>query len=456
MYHQLPRRMQNLFLLLVSYTFYILWAWSFAVILCGVSLLNYLCGRLLQYERWRTRRLLIAGIVGNILLLALFKYVDVWHLKLAELLAVWGMPFSREMARVILPVGMSFYILQAISWLVDVYRQRIPSKTSLVDFMLYLSYFPKLTAGPIERPRQFLQMLRRPRLVDNQLLSRSVMLIVTGLFRKIVVADMLFKIVPESLFSHPDTFSAPQLLLGLFLYAFAIYSDFCGYTNIARGVSGMFGLELSVNFRQPFFATGIRDIWNRWHMTLSGWLRDYIYFPMGRYLLRKHRAMPDFLSLVIPTMLAMLLSGWWHGVQLHFIIWGVAMGVCIILEQVVAEFTPVVSNPVGRHIGRIFGRCYVLVVILVTLTLFNLPAVQAIHFWQTLCFESSWAWPYMRCLIILVPALLLDYIQYVNRDEFVLLKAPVWLRAFLFAIAVLAVFLAGQTDLGRAFLYQGF
>jgi len=189
----------------------------------------------------------------------------------------------------------------------------VPAEPDVVHFALYLAYFPKLLAGPIERARSFLPRLTAAGDVTNDVLARSATLIVIGIGRKLLIADPLFSRIPAEVTVDPLQYPAPRLLVWLVAYAFALYNDFAGYTDIVRGVSGLFGIELSRNFAAPFFSRNFTELWTRWHITLSSWLRDYIYFPLSRALVRRNPNATHFVTLFVPPMVTMLVSGLWHG-----------------------------------------------------------------------------------------------------------------------------------------------
>ena len=182
----------------------------------------------------------------------------------------------------LLPIGLAYYSLQNISYLIDIYRKQTVAATDFIDFALYLAYFPKLLSGPIERARTFLPKLAQPRHVDNKLLARSFTLIIVGLMRTLLIAGILLKMIFWDAFETPAKYTAPELIGWLLIYSLFLYNDFAGYTSIVRGVSGLFGLELSRNFSQPYFTRNLTEFWNSWHISLSHWLRDYIYFPLSR------------------------------------------------------------------------------------------------------------------------------------------------------------------------------
>jgi alginate O-acetyltransferase complex protein AlgI len=216
--------------------------------------------------------------------------------SLETLLERLGIPTQAGGLQILVPLGLSFYVLQTISYLVDVYRGQLKAERNWMNFALYLAYFPKIIAGPIERARSFLPKLAPARIVDNSMISRGVSLIFVGMVRKLLIADTLTAFILPDVFEVPAKYTPPELIGWLVIYAFALYNDFAGYTDIVRGISGLFGIELSSNFRVPYFSRNFTEFWSRWHITLSEWLRDYIYFPLSRALGRRNPGRRDLAS----------------------------------------------------------------------------------------------------------------------------------------------------------------
>ncbi len=327
-YALLTRRAQNLWLLAASYVFYASWGWQFAVTLAGLTLFNYLIGQRLVTAK-NTQLFLWIGIGFNASALILLKVlVGPYGDSLAQRLGL-----STVSMALLLPVGFSFYLLQAISYLVDLSRAPRLAATSLTDFALYLAYFPKLLSGPLERPTAFFAQLAQERRVDNATFGRAIGLILIGLLRKIAIADQLRAFQPTELFLQPAEFVFSEKLIGLLVFAFILYNDFAGYSAIARGVSLLFGIQLTVNFKQPFFANSFSDFWNRWHISLSAWLRDYIFFPARRSLVKAK--LPSGLTILIPPLVTMLISGLWHGSYLSMLFWGGLHGFYLVFQEFV-------------------------------------------------------------------------------------------------------------------------
>ena len=458
-YYLLPRRTQNIWLLLASYAFVITWDWRFAIALGVISTVNYLIALHVRINDQGRRLLLWAGIGFNVLALLFFRAAAFFLPQLETLFAKSGVPTQADGLQILIPLGLSYYVLQAISYLVDVYRGQLKAESDLVDFALYLAYFPKLIAGPIERARAFLPKLAQPRVVDNDVLTRSVMLIFVGLTRKLLIADMLSASFLSDVFESPAKYNPLELTLWLMIYAFALYNDFAGYTDIVRGVSGLFGIELSANFRTPYFSRNFTEFWKRWHITLSEWLRDYIYFPISRGLRRVHPGFQRVTSLVLPPMLTMLVSGLWHGLSLHMLIWGGLHGLYQIVERLSSLWRPVVppqNQPLWRQ-WIAMGIVFTFVILAWVPFRWELPA--AFELWGALLNWSDVAIRYRRLFFVmpfLLGSLLIDLLQYKAQEEFVFLKWPPLARAACMAVIILFVFIATAGDFEPPFIYQAF
>jgi alginate O-acetyltransferase complex protein AlgI len=458
-YYLLPRRPQNYWLLLVSYAFCVTWAWHFAVVLLVVTTFNYLIARRLRDEAQSYKGRLWAAIGFNVAALAIFRLGGFYVAELETLLRGLGLASELGVVQILLPIGLSFYIVENISYQVDVYRGQLKPADNFMDYALYQAYFPKLLAGPIERAGNFLPKLAQPRLVDNEALARSVTLIAIGAFRKILIADTLTAMMPWDLFVAPSNFGAMELWGWLFVYGFALYNDFAGYTSIVRGVSGLFGIELSQNFLQPYFSRNFGEFWNSWHITLSHWLRDYIYFPTLRSLLRRDRRRTSFVNVVVPPLLTMLISGLWHGFSLHMLVWGGLHGVYQVGERALSlrgKVVPPDQRPLWRQ-ALAMGVVFILV--MWAWVPFRMEMPVAIEFWQQLLIFGDFGLRYRRLLFAVayvLAAVLLDVVQRRYRDELVFLRLPRLAQSFLLATVIFLVILVSAGVVAQPFVYQGF
>lgn len=350
LYFALKHRGQNLLLLVASYFFYGCWDWRFLSLIAASTLIDYFVARgISESNNTSLRRGLLAlSVTCNLGILAFFKYFGFFATELSELLTLVGIPAMIPTVNVILPVGISFYTFQTMSYTIDVYRGHCKATRSLLDFAVYVSFFPQLVAGPIERASHFLPQVTQPRVRRPDDFREGLFLVVDGMFRKVVIADNMAPIV-DSIFSRPvSELGGLEILLGIYAFAFQIYGDFSGYSSIARGVARWLGFDLMVNFRMPYFADSPSDFWRRWHISLSQWLRDYLYIPLGGNRLGTWQTYRNL-------MLTMILGGLWHGAAWTFVAWGVFHGALLCLYRVADRGTiPEDSQwPRLRHLGRV-------------------------------------------------------------------------------------------------------
>ena len=456
-FYLLPGKAQNPFLLLASYYFYSTWSWGFAAVLLALTVFNYFYAQFVQRAsaapaadpalQQRRKWVLRTGVGVNLAVFAVFLFGGqlgrLWH----------DFNESGAALSLLMPVGFSYYVLECISYLIDINLKIAKPSTNFLDFALYLAYFPKRISGPIERARKFLPLLAgqqagsEKKIVDNQAVARSLMLITVGLLQATVLAGMLAILTPGGIFDKPQAYSSPALLLGLLGYLFYLYNQFAGYTNIVRGVSGLFGIELSRNFEQPFFAQDFSDFWKRWHMSLSQWLRDYIYMPISRSMLRRNPSRTNKANLVLPPLATMLASGLWHGANLHLMVWGLINGLYVLAENLLNLYrpaTPVAQKPAWR---KVLSSILVLGLAMLAVIPFRLDLIPSwayltrlLSAWQgspsdlRLSTASS-----LSAAAFIGLTLLLDWLQARHNNEFIFLKWPRWAQAMAGALALLAV-----------------
>jgi len=271
------------------------------------------------------------GFFGAVLIV--FKYLDFFTTNFNRFVSeTIHLPFLATLV-VFVPVGLSFMVLQAISYLVDVYHHRLEASHDWSNVALYLLYFPKLLSGPIERPASFFKQLEKPAVVDRQKVDQGVTLIIMGLVRKVLLANPLLGMIPADAFTNPATINNTFLLGYLFIYTWGLYNDFAGYSDIARGVSALFGIDLLKNFDFPYASKNITEFWQRWHISLSSWLRDYIYFPLSRWMLKHDANHQHAQNILIPPLVTMLVSGLWHGLAWNTLLWGVLYGLFMAVDR---------------------------------------------------------------------------------------------------------------------------
>ncbi len=309
-------RLQNTWLLVSSYFFYGWWDWRFLTLIAFSTAVDFTVGlQLEKTNKTKTRkRLLLISLLSNLGLLGFFKYYNFFVDNFVEAFTIFGQNFQPIHLHIVLPVGISFYTFQTLSYTIDVYRKKIKPTQDWIAFSAFVSFFPQLVAGPIERAGNLLPQFQRARKFDVNEAKDGLRQMLWGLFKKIVIADTSAVYVNEIFGSYQD-FSSPALWLGAFYFAFQIYGDFSGYSDIAIGTAKLFGFHLMRNFNFPYFARDIADFWRRWHISLSTWFKDYVYIPLGGSRVPRGKALRN-------VFIVFLVSGFWHGANWTFIAWG--------------------------------------------------------------------------------------------------------------------------------------
>ena len=349
LYRLLPHRGQNLMLLAASYVFYGAWDWRFVSLLIGSTVIDFYVARYIASHRdARTRKLaVVLSLAYNLGVLAFFKYFNFFADGLTRVLGLAGLRADPVTLHIILPMGISFYTFMTISYVIDVYRREIEPAKTLTDFALFVAYFPHLVAGPILRASKLLPQITHPRIVNRAQSTEGFWLVAWGLFQKMFVADNLAPLV-QAAFSPSASPSGAAVLAGTYAFAFQIYGDFAGYSNMARGISKLLGIELNVNFRFPYFVTSPQEFWRHWHISLSTWLRDYLYIPLGG-------SHGSTLATRRNLMITMLLGGLWHGAAWTFVLWGFYQGLALIVGHSIRDWSERrgISIPEGLHWKRV-------------------------------------------------------------------------------------------------------
>ncbi|MFK7935343.1 MAG: MBOAT family protein [Saprospiraceae bacterium] len=310
-------RAQNVFLIAVSYLFYGWWDWRFLSLIIFSSAIDYSVGLALSRTSEQRKRKWWLGLslFVNLGLLGFFKYYDFFLAEFIAAFAEIGIPLHASTLRIILPVGISFYTFQTLSYTIDVYREKLTPVKDWTVFFAYVSFFPQLVAGPIERATQLLPQFSAPRNFNSDHVKDGLRQMLWGLFKKIVIADNCASVV-DKIFANHEVYGAPVLFLGAFLFAVQIYCDFSGYSDIALGTARLFGFRLMRNFAYPYFARDIAEFWRRWHISLSTWFRDYLYIPLGG------SRVSSSATLIRNVFIVFIVSGFWHGANWTFIAWG--------------------------------------------------------------------------------------------------------------------------------------
>lgn len=329
-YWFIPRHRWRMgWLLLASCVFYMSWnPWLIGLIMLSASV-DYVAA--LQMERVASPRmkrwLMSCSITFNLCLLGFFKYCNFFLDNAFQVLAWFNVDAHRPALEIILPLGISFYTFETISYIVDVYQGKLKAVRNLLDYALYIMFFPHLIAGPIVRPRDFLPQVERTKRWDHERLYLGCKLFISGFFKKAILADQLAPVV-DAVFAHPGEYGSASTWLAVLGYAMQIYCDFSGYSEMGIGLAHLFGFKLGVNFNYPYFASGASDFWRRWHISLSSWLRDYLYVPLGG---NRGSTLFTYRNLL----LVMLLGGLWHGASWTFVAWGLYHGVLLVLQRAI-------------------------------------------------------------------------------------------------------------------------
>ncbi len=318
---------RKVILLVASYYFYMCWSTRYIFVIWAITLIDYVAGLQIEKAEVPARRRLYLGIslFCNLGLLVIFKYFNFLTGSLRSATHLFGLHYDPPLLAIILPVGLSFHTFQAMSYTIEVYRRRVPAEKKLLEYALYVAFFPQMVAGPIERPYELLPQFHREPQVTFEGVRAGMVQALWGLFKKMVVADNAADFV-KLVYDTPRHYDGVALLLATLLFSVQIYCDFSGYTDIALGLARMMGYELRINFLQPYFSRSVGEFWRRWHISLSTWFRDYVYIPLGgnRVGLSRHYA---------NLMITFMVSGLWHGANWTFVAWGFLHGLYLIVSQ---------------------------------------------------------------------------------------------------------------------------
>lgn len=457
-YYLLPHRGQNAFLVLASCFFYASWDWRFLAPLLFTTSLDYWVARRMEAglaagePPSSRRKYLLLSVVSNLGLLGFFKYFNFFAQSAVQLAQSLGLDIGLRSFEIVLPLAISFYTFQALSYTVDVYRGELHATKSFWDFFLAVLYFPHLIAGPIQRAATLLPQVVNPRRIRRDQVQEGLHLIAWGFFKKVFIADNLAPIV-DAAFSSP-TPSGGVTVLAVYAFTFQIYCDFSGYTDIARGIAKIMGFDFVLNFNLPYFATNPSDFWRRWHISLSSWLRDYLYKPLGG---SRDGALLTNRNLL----LTMVLGGLWHGAAWNFVLWGLYHGVLLVGHRLVE---PALAGP-GRLLARAPGLWWLLrVAAMFMLTCYGWLLFRASSLDQVVAMTASLAQPLQgidgdsmaRVTWIILPLLLVQVIQARSGELFFmkLPSIPPSMRVVGYSIMLyLTLFLGGQP---QSFVYFQF
>lgn len=454
LYWLLPHRAQNVLLLAASYYFYSRWNFHFLWLLILSTVMDYGCGLAVdRIEAPRKRKLFVAlSMALNLGMLGYFKYCNFFAESLHAALTRAGFHVSLWHIEVLLPIGISFYTFQSMSYVIDVYRRDIKPTKNLIQFAAFVSFFPHLVAGPIMRPTTLLPQIEQKRRFNLQQFYDGWYLIFWGLTKKIVVADNLAKL-GDGLFDQWRTIDGGLALLAIYAFAFQIYCDFSGYTDVARGVAKLLGFELALNFNLPYFATNPREFWARWHISLSTWLRDYLYIPLGGNrgpAWKVHRNL----------MLTMVIGGLWHGAAWTFVAWGFYQGLLLVGHRLAQPLLDRIQpkEPVEQACWTALRIIFTFHLVCLGWLLFRAESMEQV--WGMLsAIASRFAVPASSMLVpisvCILPLVVIQWFQYRAKDLEIVSRTPWYVRSVFYTVCFYAVVLGGEFG-GKQFIYFQF
>lgn len=446
LYLILKHKWQNRMLLVASYVFYGAWDWRFLSLIFISTLLDYICGlKINGSEDEKKRKLfLFISIFGNLSILGFFKYFNFFAGSLDHLLTQFGFSVQSNFMDIVLPIGISFYTFQTMSYTIDIYRKELEPTKRFFDYALYVAFFPQLVAGPIERASHLLPQILTPRKFRLDWLYEGSYLIFLGLYQKMFIADNLSKIV-DPVFAGPP-YDGFMVLIGLYAFAFQILCDFAGYSNIARGLGRLMGFDIMVNFRLPYFSTNPREFWQRWHISLSTWLRDYLYIPLGG---NKNGILMTFRNLSA----IMLLGGLWHGASWTFILWGGYHGILLILHRSIELLSAKLRFPSSFSTNRIWFIAKIIFFFHITCLgwlLFRASSLdQAISMLSALTtdlqFTTMHVSIFINFLFFIGVLFVLQVVEYIKNIQFAVLGFNPVIQVLLYMTLLYSLLLLGVT-----------
>lgn len=455
-YWPIQWRKQNVLLLVASYFFYGWWDWRFLGLILISTVVDFFCARYISRSDNPIRRktLLTLSVSLNLGFLGFFKYFDFFVESFSSTMTALGLPVNVTLLRILLPPGISFYTFQELAYIVDVYFGRLEPAESLLDYALFISFFPHLIAGPIQRPSHLLPQVQTPRTFDAQKFSDGILLILTGLFRKCVIADNCALLANAAFNGKMGEPTLPIVLLGTYAFAWQIYGDFSGYSDIARGAAQLMGFHFMVNFRQPYLSFSLQDFWRRWHISLSTWLRDYLYIPLGGSRQGEKRTYRNL-------MITMLLGGLWHGANWTFVIWGAIHGIGQSVERLLRTHFGSRHEPTVAPSGLRIWAKRILIFHLVCLAwiFFRAQSLhEAMHFLGGLAvpeWRPEFLTAYKFLAFFSVPLFLMD-LALEKRDEEYLFEKMQPASQWAYAAALVLIVALFSANEANAFIYFQF
>ena len=444
---------QNLLLLAASYIFYGYWDWRFLSLLIFSTVIDFLISHRIDRTSNNKRRplLLSLSLISNLSILGFFKYFNFFASSFTNLLDSIGIPANDITLKIILPVGISFYTFQTLSYTIDVYRRDLKPAKSILDFAVYVAFFPQLVAGPIERATNFLPQISSLRKISLSQVNAGIFLILWGYFKKLVIADNVANIA-NPIFDNYTQYQGLDIILGILAFTIQIYCDFSAYSDIARGLAKLMGFELMVNFKLPFFAINPSDFWSRWHISLSSWLRDYLYIPLGG---NRRGEFNTYRNLF----LTMLLGGLWHGAAWNFILWGAYQGLILIIYRLFDKQPEHLDPWSSKYPAyRVLGKMLLMFILAnIGWVIFRSTSLEQISYLLTqggLALSENSVNLLRDLLFFAFPLFIVQLCQYVSKDLLIVPKVTSWIRISIYSFFLMLIFIYGVRTSSEFIYFQ--
>jgi alginate O-acetyltransferase complex protein AlgI len=452
-------RAQNVLLLIASYVFYGTWDWRFVILLATITIVNfYLGNRIFQAENPRQRKTyLISALVTSLLCLGFFKYFNFFTSSAIAILNLIGIKADFVSLNIILPIGISFYTLQALTYPLDLYYGKLRRTSGLIEFAAFTSFFPQLLSGPIERASNMLSQFSRPRSFSIENLNAAIYLILWGLYKKIVIADNI-ALIANRIFDNYTQYVGFDLIVGVIAFTIQLYCDFSGYSDIARGLAKLLGFEIMINFKLPYMATNTSEFWRRWHISLTSWLRDYLWWNMVKKI-----PMTGGLGTKVKwnaSLLAVfLISGLWHGAAWNFVLWGGFHGALLIIYNLYSNRRSRDRNQ-SKKVWWRQGIAMLTTFCCISIGWVFFRAESLVQIADMLKEMCRWTTPLtldfaFKLIFFSMPLIIIELWQHFSRNLLVLLQRPVLIRASIYSYLILWLIIFGHRNSTR-FLYFRF
>jgi len=458
LYCRLNHKWQNRILLLASYIFYGSWNWKFLSLIWISTILDYFCGlKINSSENFKKKKLFVTlSILGNLLILGSFKYFNFFIGNLESIFDLFGLSLGINTLNIILPVGISFYTFQTMSYTIDIYRGNIKPTKNFYDFALFVAFFPQLVAGPIEKAKHLLPQIQSKRSLSLEKFYEGCYLIFWGLFLKVVISDNL-AIIVDPIFQNYAKYSGASVLVGVYAFAFQIFCDFAGYSSIARGLGKVMGFDIVINFNLPYFSTNPSEFWRRWHISLSSWLKEYLYIPLGG---NRKGTIITYRNLA----LTMLLGGLWHGASWTFVFWGLYQGILLIFHRLLKPFLEKLPKPNNYIIERTwfcFRVLFFFHLICIGWIFFRSQTIgQAFSMLKVIFFSFGpinllTKFALIKTIFFISILLIVQCFQFIKKDLLIPYKSHWSIRTALYSICLILFLIYGSIQ-GNEFIYFQF